>query len=281
LARLSIFDRMQMDTSIDVLVESVTLPSEPLERDVRVDFYLPTNVSRPDELNLLFINDGQDLVTMGFEKMLAQLYSNRQMSPVLCIGIHCGEDRKNEYGMLVSPDFKGRGAKAGLYQKFILEELFPLLYSRYNLRDSNEKAFAGFSLGGLSALDISWNNPALFSRVGVFSGSLWWRSKSKDDRDYNEATDRLMHKQVRETKERPNLQFFFQCGELDETEDRNKNGVIDSIDDTIDLLRELLAKGYLEGRDFRYLQIPDGRHDVPTWARALPEFLKWGWPPKN
>jgi enterochelin esterase-like enzyme len=66
---------------------------------------------------------------------------------------------------------------------------------------------------------------------------------------------------------------------LDELEDRNNNGVIDSIDDTIDLLRELQAKGYREGTDFRYLQLKDGKHDVPTWAKALPEFLKWGWKP--
>jgi hypothetical protein len=25
----------------------------------------------------------------------------------------------------------------------------------------------------------------------------------------------------------------------------------------------------------------DGKHDVSTWARAFPEFLKWGWGKKN
>ena len=64
---------------------------------------------------------------------------------------------------------------------------------------------------------------------------------------------------------------------LDETEDRNKNGVIDSIDDTIDLMRVLLQKGYKEGKDMQYLQLPKGKHDVPTWAKAFPTFLKWGW----
>jgi len=89
-----------------------------------------------------------------------------------------------------------------------------------------------------------------------------------------------MHRQIRESVDKPALKFFFQCGELDELEDRNNNGVIDSIDDTIDLLRELHAKGYKEGTDFRYLQLKNGKHDVPTWAKALPEFLKWGWPGK-
>jgi enterochelin esterase-like enzyme len=272
---------MQMEKSIDVLVESVTLISEPLEREVKVDFYLPTNIEEPSNMSLLLINDGQDLVAMGFDKILTYLYYQQSISPLLCVGIHCGEDRKNEYGMVSSPDFKGRGAKAGLYQRFLLEELMPYLYSTYKIGSFREKAFAGFSLGALSALDIVWNNNSLFSKVGVFSGSLWWRSKNKTDKDFHESTDRLMHRQVRELTDKPALKFFFQCGELDETEDRNNNGVIDSIDDTIDLLRELLAKGYLEGPDFRYLQLKNGKHDVPTWAKALPDFLKWGWPGEN
>ncbi len=266
-----------MEKSIAVLVETKKLQSEPLDREVRVDFYLPTNIDQPENMSLLLINDGQDLVTMGFDKILGQLYSSGQLRPVVCVGIHCGEDRRNEYGMVISPDFKGRGAKAGYYQQFIFEELMPFIFSEYKISSFREKAFAGFSLGGVSALDLVINNPTVFSQVGVFSGSLWWRSRDKDDREFNEHTDRLMHRQVRQTTGKPAMKFFFQCGELDETEDRNNNGVIDSIDDTLDLLKELHKKGYLENIDYKYLQIADGKHDVPTWARAWPEFLKWGW----
>lgn len=268
---------MQMEQSLAVLVESKTIQSEPLGREVKVDFYLPTHVSQPENMSLLMINDGQDLVTMGFDKILSPLYSQKQIRPVFCVGIHCGEDRRNEYGMVVGPDFKGRGAKAGLYQQFIFEELLPFIYSEYKVKSFKERAFAGFSLGGLSALDLVINNPSVFSQAGVFSGSLWWRSKDKDDRDFNENTDRLMHRQVRQMDGKPAIKFFFECGELDETEDRNNNGVIDSIDDTLDLLKELNKKGYLENIDYQYLQLADGKHDVPTWARAWPDFLKWGW----
>ena len=97
------------------------------------------------------------------------------------------------------------------------------------------------------------------------------------DKDFSEANDRLMHRQIRHGKYQPELKFFFQCGELDETEDRNGNNVIDSIDDTIDVMRELMGKGWLEGRNMRYLQLPDGKHDIRSWAKALPVFLKWGW----
>jgi enterochelin esterase-like enzyme len=267
---------MQTETSPGLLVETVTLPSEPLDRTVTINFYLPSVV--PDQpISLLLVNDGQDLEAMGFDKMLGYLLQSGEIEPILVVGIHCGEERSQEYGMIAGPDFKGRGSKAALYERFIFEELMPYIYGHFKLAGFKDKAFAGFSLGGLSALDLVWNHADIFSKVGIFSGSLWWRLKDKTDKEYNQSTDRMMHRQVRTGPYHPGLKFFFQCGSFDESEDRNKNGVIDSIDDTIDLMRELLAKGYLEGKDMHYLQIADGRHDVRTWARALPKFLKWGW----
>ena len=268
---------MQIEKSRGITVEPTQLFSDFLQRTVKIDYYLPDEFPEAGELNILLVNDGQDLVTMQFDRIINQLHESRQIKPLLCVGIHCGEDRRNEYGMIVSPDYKGRGAKALQYQQFILEELLPVIYSRYKLTAVNEISFAGFSLGALSAMDLAWNNADLFKKVGVFSGSLWWRTKDRLEKDFNEFTDRLMHQQVRNSEFREGMKFFFQCGELDEEEDRNRNGVIDSIDDTLDLMKELLAKGYMEGKDMAYLQLPDGRHDVPSWARAFPYFLKWGW----
>lgn len=268
---------MHSDQNLTTHTHTFTLTSEPLEREVRVDLYFPPGPWEASRASLLLINDGQDLVTMDFEQILKDLYRNQAISPLLCVGIHCGEDRKNEYGMLSSPDFKGRGAKAALYERFVFEELLPQLYANFRVRDCQSRAFAGFSLGGLSAMDLVLNHSDFFSVAGIFSGSLWWRSKSKDEKDFNEWNDRLMHRQIRQQPFKPGLKFFFECGELDESEDRNNNGVIDSIDDTIDVMRELFSKGYLEGRDFQYLQLKDGKHDVATWAKAFPVFLKWGW----
>ena len=85
-----------------------------------------------------------------------------------------------------------------------------------------------------------------------------------------------MHLQVQKGTYFPWLQFFFECGQLDETADRNNNGVIDSIEDVLDLIEDLKGIGYPD-KSIRYLELEDGRHDVETWARAFPEFLRWGW----
>ncbi|HUR65220.1 MAG TPA: alpha/beta hydrolase-fold protein [Chitinophagaceae bacterium] len=269
---------MQVENVSGILVEKTSLLSIFLDREVKVDFYLPRNVTDPSQMSLLLINDGQDMEKMGFEAILENAYNGEDaISPLLCAAIHCSAERKMEYGVAGIPDYKGRGAKAGLYTSFILEELLPFIRGRYAITSFREKAFAGFSLGGLMALDIVWKHPEEFTKAGVFSGSLWWRNIDQSAKEYDDNSHRIMHQQVAAGNYAPWLRFFFQCGNMDEIKDRNKNGIIDSIDDTLDLIKELESKGYRNGKDIRYLELPDGQHDVPTWGRAMPYFLQWGW----
>jgi enterochelin esterase-like enzyme len=260
--------------------ESRIYPSAFLRRNVRLDCYLPDHVTHPSSLRLLLFNDGQDLEAMGFAALLEEMGGSSSFHPLLCVGIHASHDRLHEYGTAQSSDYSGRGSKAFLYTHFIIQELLPFLEQQYQVPSFAERAFAGFSLGGLSAMDIVWNHPKLFRTAGVFSASLWWRSKSYEG-GYDEQTDRIMHAQVAQgrsflTNGHLRQRFFFQCGTEDETADRNGNGVIDSIDDTLDLISALRQQG-IPPSSIHYLEIPQGRHDKATWALALPTFLRWGW----
>lgn len=257
-------------------IERQTLRSAFLERDVLIDFYLPEKENW-NNCDLLLINDGQDLETMDFKNILKKLYAAGEISSLLCVGIHCGPDRKNEYGTANVLNDKGQGSKAGLYTRFVMEELLPYTRKKYRVTSFKQKSFCGFSLGGLSALDIVWNHPQEFSKVGAFSGSFWWRSVSQDDTEFDETKHRIMQNEIRNGKYSPWLKFFFETGTLDETADRNNNGIIDSIDDTLALIDELVNKGYDREKDIFYLELRDGKHDVATWGRAFPQFLKWGW----
>lgn len=266
---------MQTEKKQAIILESAEIQSKLLHRPVKVDYFLPASLKSASSAALLLINDGQDMKPLGLEHILENLYSGKKIEPLLCVGIHAG-DRMMEYGTASSPDYKGRGNKAGQYTKFILHELLPAIYTAYPAFSFKEKAITGFSMGGLSALDIAWNHPAHFSKVGIFSGSLWWRTKDIND-GYDEQTDRIMHAQIRKGRYAPKLRFFFEAGTLDETMDRNNNGIIDAIDDTITLIDELVDKGYHRKKDITYLELEGGRHDIATWAMAMPEFLQWGW----
>src|SRR5205085_12343950 len=116
-----------------IRVEQQIISSEYLEREVTIDMYLPSQIDRPEQMSLLLLNDGQDLPKMGFGELLEELTVQGKIEPMCCVGIYCGPERKMEYGTAYAPDYKNRGAKAGLYTKFIFDELLPFIRKTYQL----------------------------------------------------------------------------------------------------------------------------------------------------
>ena len=127
-----------------VVVENHIIRSEFLERDVKVDCYLPSKEYGADQMSLVLINDGQDLGTMKFEDILQNLYDHNEITPLLCVGLHCSADRKNEYGTAKYLDYKGRGAKAALYNRFVFEEVMPFIRKTFHIKSFRDKSYAGF-----------------------------------------------------------------------------------------------------------------------------------------
>ncbi len=200
------------------------------------------------------------------------------MAPAIVVAIHATGDRIQDYGTAGVPNAQGYGSKADKYERFLLEELMPDIETRYRtLRGSASTAVMGWSLGGLSAFDMAWINPDRIGAVGVFSGSFWWRTD--DTSPATKATSRIMHRRIRETQKKPALRMWFETGLQDENSDRDSNGVIDAIQDTEELIGELNRKGYHRGTDIVHLTV-EGKHDLPTWKRVLPEFLVWAFPKK-
>ena len=255
-----------------ITAQELIIKSTVLEREVACTLLLPDNAGI-EPLHLLLLNDGQELENLKLIDTLENLYDRNCLRPVLIVAIHAGEDRIHEYGIAGAPDYKKRGSKADLYSQFITTELLPEIHKATDIDHFASTAFAGFSLGGLTAMDIAWNHPELFDKVGAFSASFWWRSKDLT-KGYTEA-DRLMHSQLKNSEAKPALKFWLQTGTRDETADRNKNGIIDSIDDTIDIIIELEKKGYTRPADIQYLEVVGGSHDTETWGKAMPKFLQW------
>lgn len=247
-----------------------------LQRTVRVDLYVPVRMEQLGHIDVLFINDGQDLLKMDFDSLYTAVSSKH---PLVVVALHAGSERRREYGVAGRPDYMNRGDKAKAYQQFVIEEVFLLLHRVLPGRTIGHRWLAGFSLGGLSAFDLLMDEPELFDAVGVFSGSFWWRSKPLED-GYDEERDRIMHAKIRNKRLHPHVRFFLEAGQLDEQADRNKNGIIDSIDDTMGIIYELERLGYSRSTQIFYIELEDGAHDVATWARVMPQFIQWLISPK-
>ena len=270
----------QPSATVTVLPDD-SLVSVPLNRAVHLTIMLPPSYSETGPLlPVLYLNDGQDLPRLRMSDVLDSLYKAQTVRPFVLVAVHANVDRIQEYGIAAQPDYMKRGSKANAYTDFVLTELLPYIQKRYRVSANPALcAIAGFSLGGLSAFDIGFHHPDRFSRVGVFSGSFWWRKK-KFSTAYDDETDRIMHSLIRESTTKPDLHFWLQTGTNDETGDRNNNGVIDSIDDTLDIIHELEKKGYQRDhngnqRDIRYVEVVGGEHNQQTWSAIMPDFLNW------
>ncbi len=243
----------------------------------KVDIFLPPGYAESEaRYPVLYAQDGQDMGDVRLKSTLEQLYNEKAIQPLIVVAVHASDDRLKEYGTAGTPDYAGRGNEAGLYTAMLLKEIRPYIESTYRTQiGPANTAVMGWSLGGLMAFDLAWNHPDVFGQVGVFSGSLWWHT---DDTDLQSVFgSRIAHDMVRNGEKRDGMRFWFESGLLDEKDDRDGDGVIDSVQDTRELVAELQAKGYTDA-DIRQLELPQGYHGPGTWANALPHFLVWAFP---
>ena len=259
--------------------------TDPLEvREVaprRVSVYLPPgyDADRAQPYPLFLALDGQTMPQWRLAETLDELVGAQRIEPVVIAAVPASAERVDEYGTAGTLDYAGRGRRAKAFQELLAGVVLPTIRENYHVTAAAaQTGIFGASMGGLCAFDSAWRRPQLFGTAGIFSGSLWWR---ENDAGMNsQQISRIVHRQVRETAGRPELRLWFQAGTRDETEDRDNNGVIDAIQDTTELMDELAAKGFRSGPDMTYVQVEGGEHHESTWAKVLPEFLRWALPPR-
>ncbi len=247
-----------------------------------IEIFLPTDYARSNTRRypVLYLNDGQDAPALHLAQTLEHLQHTRRIQPIIAVAVHATIDRMNEYGVSNIPNAIGRGALAADYAQFIVNEVQPYInhYYRTQLVAENT-AIMGSSLGGLSAFDIAWHFPENFGVAGAFSASFWWRTDNSSWQ--KQQSSRIVHQVVRAGPKRSGLRFWLEAGTDDERADRDRNGVIDAIQDTLELIDELVKIGYERDRDIHYFEIKGGQHNQETWAKALPVFLQWAFPLKQ
>ncbi|MEP6594436.1 MAG: alpha/beta hydrolase-fold protein [Ginsengibacter sp.] len=225
-------------------------------------------------LNLLLLNDGQDVSKLRVKETVDSLYNKKLIKPLVVVAIHT-DNRTQEYGVAGSPDYQHNGSDAAKYSAFIDDELYPFIKKKIGVRKFNSVSIAGASLGGLSAFDIAWNHADKINNVGIFSGSFWWRDKDTSAKDYSDENNRIMLKKISSSRKKPHLKYWFYAGGREEESDRDKDGVIDVIDDTKDLINIIKNKNVSGPDDIVYIEMKKGKHDYTYWSKAFADFLIW------
>lgn len=254
-----------------------SLYSRHLQRTVKLHIlHTPLPADR-NLYNLLILNDGQDMKSFRVQETMDSLYKADKIAPLVIIGVEAG-DRMKEYGVTEYPDYLGRGNRAAFYDAFINNELYPYAKKNSGVKKFQSVAIAGCSLGGLSAFDIAWNHSDKISKVGVFSGSFWWRDKSSEDSSYSDEKNRIMYSKLKTSKKKPGLRYWFYAGAAEEKGDRDKDSIIDVIDDTKDIINLMEKKNIVRSEGVVYKESPLGIHDYSSWSVVFPDFLVWAFP---
>ena len=149
------------------------------------------------------------------------------------------------------------------YGQFLLEELLPEVYAKYNIRkDAYSRAIQGQSSGGIAAFTVAFNHPESFSRVYTVVGSftaLQWKPGEVDGGN-------IYPFKVRREPKR-NLRVWMNDG----SEDQEANSGSWPLQN-IQLANSLKLKGY----DFHF-SFGGGTHHAALAASELPQCLTWLW----
>ncbi|HQW12222.1 MAG TPA: alpha/beta hydrolase-fold protein [Saprospiraceae bacterium] len=253
-------------------LQETFIKSKILGRNVKARILGQGHFHHPHCIFILF-NDGQDFPLLHMQRSVDAFNKIYDHCKIAVCGLDCG-DRINEYGAVARLDYRNRGSKAIPYHHSLISEILPLLKQKYHFNAPPDRmGFAGFSLGGLSAFDFTVRHPELMSFCGVFSGSFWWRHKpfTADTPD----DFRIMHETIEKLPLDFRQKYWFEAGTRDELSDRNHNGVIDSIDDTLHLIDTLIHRGFDRSNSIEYMEVAGGTHDPYTWGHVMPYFFDW------
>jgi len=232
--------------------------------------YVPAQYDPAVPAALMVWQDGERYITRNVEEAcrlcpsmyrLQEVTDNLIFEKKIPVMIH----------VFVSPgSVNGRSLRSILYDtvsdkygQFLLDELLPEVYAKYNIRkDAYSRAIQGQSSGGIAAFTVAYNRPEQFSRVYTVVGSftaLQWKPGELDGGN-------IYPFKVRREPKR-NIRVWMSDGSEDQEAGSGSWPL-----QNIQLANSLKLKEY----DFHF-SFGGNTHNASHAASQLPECLTWLW----
>jgi predicted alpha/beta superfamily hydrolase/uncharacterized protein involved in tolerance to divalent cations len=239
-------------------------------RDILV--YLPPSYwSSIRRYPVIYMNDGQNLFDVA-TSYAGEWYVDETMEELADEGIEAivvgipnmGDRRFHEY--MPFPDLNLEDVQGDAYVAFIADTLKPVIDRDFRtLPDALSTGISGSSLGGLISLYAMFRRPQTFGLAGVLSPALRW---GRDG----------IFSFVQQAPFAPG-KIYLDVGTAEGIGLAGGSSQRSFAQRYLNQVRKmrhlLLKKGYREEHDLRYVEEADGIHHESTWARRLPDALRF------
>lgn len=179
---------LQSTASQNVSVLSDTFYMPELNTHRRIWLYLPEDYHTSDKrYQVLYMHDGQNLFDKytsfagewGVDEAMDSLVALGHNGCIIVGVENGGNQRIYEYTPWTNPRYGGGGGD--VYIQFLKNTLKPYIDTHYRTMSEPENTgIMGSSLGGLISFYAGLTYPETFGRVGAFSPSFWFSSRSFD-----------------------------------------------------------------------------------------------------
>lgn len=153
-----------------------------------------------------------------------------------------GQRPQGQGGQRRMGGFGGGFMMGGAFQDVLIKDIIPMVEKNYRvIADTEHRAMAGLSMGGMTTHSVTLANPTTFSYVGMFSGGTFSVSELENNDDFKKT----------------NKALFMSCG------GKENMGVMEAAENLKKI--GINATGYIsEGT----------AHEWHTWRRSLYQFLQ-------
>jgi len=232
-------------------IEDHRISSEVLGEVREMQIYKPARFRESRRYPLLVVHDGIDYLRFASFKIVLDNLIHRLEIPPMIVALTSSRHRLNEY------------ADDPRHARFVVEELLPLLQSRYPLlTHPSARGLMGSSFGAVATLSTAWRHPGAFGNLLLQSGSFAFTDIG--DHDRGPVFDPVVKfvNDFRENPGRPADKIYLSCG---------------TYESLIYYNRSLVPLLQSTGMAVRYTEARDG-HNWENWRDRLREGLSWLFP---
>lgn len=218
---------------------------------------------------VLYLHDGQNVfdnaTAFGGEEWqvdetATMLIRRGEVEPLIVVGVYnAGDARIDEYTPTVDATH-GRGGRAEIHGRMLVEELKPWIDATYRtLPSAASTALGGSSLGGLTTLHLGLRYYTAFGNLAVHSPSVWW-------------DNRVVLRQVEGLTGKLPLRIWLDAGTAEGPA---------VIPDVRSLRDALVRNGWRLGHDLAYVEVEGAGHDERAWRARVAPMLRFLFPARR